>query len=147
MSINDDMERLTVAAHNTITHWSDIGVRGYLKEHPDYALHDLALIEDMIRTVRAKAEAEKAEWGELNGDAHQDFEDQVADYRAHSCDCDYCYQQESAPVPEYVPGLIEDLFVPPTEERTQAPCTTCGRLQWNAAGDDRCHDCRKARNQ
>lgn len=144
MSINDDMERLTVAAQNTILHWSDLGVRGHLKEHPDFVEHSLTLIEEAVARVRAAIKEERPDCGHVaDGEPERDFDDQVADYRAHSCDCDYCYQQESAPIPEH----IDELFTPPTEGRELAPCATCGRPQWNAAGDPRCHDCRKARNQ
>lgn len=137
---NDHMELLTVAAQNTITHWSDTRVRGHLKEHPDYVLHDLALIEDMVRTVRAMAEGERSGWGELQADPHEDFEDQVDDYRAHSCNCDYCFQQE-VPDPD---EFIYEPFTAPEPARVLTPCVGCGRPQWNAEGSPRCHDCRKS---
>ncbi|WP_433701814.1 hypothetical protein [Nocardiopsis sp. CA-288880] len=138
---SQQMERLTIAAQNTITHWSDLEVRGHLKEHPGYVLHDLDLIEDMIRTVRKAAEAETAQWGALAGDPHQEFEDQVTDYRNHTCTCDYCYQQE--PDPDLDPDYLYEPFSTPTPAHTKTPCAKCGKPQWNADGDASCHDCRR----
>jgi hypothetical protein len=90
--VDDHMDRLSVAADALITAWSDIQIRGHLKEHPDLVLHDLDLIAAMVRKVRAKAKKEKAGWGELKADPHEDFEDRLAYYQAHTCDCDHCYK-------------------------------------------------------
>lgn len=137
MSVDDHMDRLTVAHHAIITAWTDIETRGYLKEHPDLILHDLNLLEAALREVRAAAEQEKPGWGELQADPHEDFEERVADYQAHSCDCDHCFHQGADPVP----GFIDEVITPALKHE-KTPCVRCRRPQWNADGNPHCHDCR-----
>lgn len=120
---SQQMDRLTIAAHNTITHWSDTQVRGYLKEHPSYVLHGLALIEDIVRTVRAAAETEKTSWGELAGDPHQDFEDQVTDYRNHTCNCPNCWQGRSDAIDYSLPIVTVARRNPTPEDYAKAAST------------------------
>lgn len=140
MNTTEQMERLTIAAQNLITHWSDLQVRGHLKEHPDYVEHSLALIEQAAATVRAAIKEERPDCGNVAfEEPHRDFEDQVATYRAHSCDCDYCYRQEADP--DLDPDYLYEPVVP-EPVRSLAPCAGCGRPQWNADGSPRCHDCR-----
>ena len=120
MSVDDHMDRLTVAHHAITTAWTDIQTRGYLKEHPDLILHDLDLIEAALREVRAAAEQEKPGWGELQADPHEDFEERVADYQAHSCDCDYCYQAQTPQVDHSLPVLTKAAHKPTPEDYAKA---------------------------
>ena len=132
--VNEQMERLTVAAQNTVTHWSDLEVRGHLKEHPDFVEHSLTLIEDVTRTVRAAIKKERPACGNVaSGEPSRDFEDQVATYRAHTCDCDHCYQQEPITGPEH----IYESFTSPAPH-PEAAVNTC-RLTINYHRDtDQC---------
>ncbi|MFJ9558240.1 hypothetical protein ACIRPH_30920 [Nocardiopsis sp. NPDC101807] len=114
--ISQQMDRLTIAAQNTITHWSDLEVRGHLKEHPDFVEHSLTLIEDMTRTVRAAIQKERPDCGNVaSGEPARDFDDQVNTYRGHSCTCDYCYQQE--PDPDLDPDYLYEAFSTPAAEQ------------------------------
>lgn len=86
----DDYIRHRVAADALIAHYDDATTRGYLKEHPDYVLHDLHLIEHMLMRIRHTAEAEQDQWGQLDDDAHADFTDRVAEFAEHTCTCQHC---------------------------------------------------------
>jgi hypothetical protein len=68
--IDDLIDSLTVAASNLITDWSDIIVRGYLKDHPNDVAYCLGLVADMLDVVRAAVSREQADskWGPRNGD-------------------------------------------------------------------------------
>jgi hypothetical protein len=91
--IDQQMCGLTVAAGHLITDWSDVRVRGYLKEHPDLVEHRLKLLEAALATVRSQVEAERAagSWGgPLDEPLERDFRDSVRDFVAHSCDCEWC---------------------------------------------------------
>jgi hypothetical protein len=62
------MDCLTVAALGAITDYSDVTLRGYLKDHPEWVNYRQDVLAWMIATVRAQAEAEiaagswKREW-------------------------------------------------------------------------------------
>jgi len=123
--VSQQMERLTVAAQNVITHWSDTQVRGHLKEHPDFVEHSLTLIEDTARTVRAAVKKERPDCGNVaSGEPEKDFDNQVDAYRAHTCDCDYCYQQEAEPVAE---PIFESFGAPAPEWELGQPYAGCSR--------------------
>ncbi|MEU6397834.1 hypothetical protein ABZ867_12740 [Streptomyces cinnamoneus] len=83
---------LTVAAHQLITDWSDVRVRGYLKEHPDIVEFRLTLLEEALAAVRKAVETERADnrWGGPLEDADADFNTEAMDFIEHSCDCEWC---------------------------------------------------------
>lgn len=91
-TINDRMFSLQIAASGAITDYSDVAVRGYLKEHPDLVVHRLGLLADMIEQVRVAVIRERSagQWGALAADPAEEHAAESAEYAAHSCDCDFC---------------------------------------------------------
>lgn len=99
-AIGQAMNCLAVAASGAITDYSDILVRGYLKEDPAAVVYRLDLLSNAIATVRAVADRETASgaWGPPGaqlgppgGAHHQD----VAEYAAHTCNCQWCLHGEA----------------------------------------------------
>jgi hypothetical protein len=89
------VECLTIAAQGAIQDFTDVRIRGYLKEDPASVLYRLALLVPVLAVVRAAAQREAAsgEWGdpaEQLGSPRQNHHEQVDLYRAHSCDCEWC---------------------------------------------------------
>ena len=89
------MDCLTVAALGAITDYSDVTVRGYLKDHPEWVIYRLDVLAWMIATVRAQAEAETAAgtWGPRAGELgtpEEGHHEEVAAYAAHTCNCEWC---------------------------------------------------------
>lgn len=98
----ETMDSLTVAADGIITDYSDLWVRGYLKEHPVSALYRVSALEDVIQLVRARAELElqSGEWdGSLPFDADDDHQALVTQFTAHTCNCDWCRHAVADPDP------------------------------------------------
>ena len=91
-TINERMFSLQIAASGAITDYSDVAVRGYLKEHPDLIVHRLDLLADMIEQVRTAVIRERnaGQWGALAADPAAEHAVETAEYAKHSCDCDYC---------------------------------------------------------
>ncbi|MFJ4637536.1 hypothetical protein ACIP69_18165 [Streptomyces hygroscopicus] len=91
-TINERMASLQIAASGAITDYSDVAVRGYLKEHPDFVVHRLDLLAEMIEQVRTAVIRERnaGQWGTLAADPAEEHAAETADYSAHSCDCDFC---------------------------------------------------------
>ncbi|MFF1341089.1 hypothetical protein ACFVYT_24750 [Streptomyces sp. NPDC058290] len=98
--IDVHMHDLTAAAHALITDWSDVQVRGCLKEHPDIVDYRLAMVEKALREIRTKVEAERAAnlWGGRVLDPETDFNTAAMDYAEHSCNCEWCLCCEPAGV-------------------------------------------------
>ncbi|MBB4931411.1 hypothetical protein F4561_002231 [Lipingzhangella halophila] len=98
--INDEMDALAVAAHGAITDFSDVNVRGYLKEHPDLVEHRLDLLTDMVDHVRATISQERAagQWAQLPECPRADHIDQAAEYAEHTCCCPYCFHGGDNPL-------------------------------------------------
>jgi hypothetical protein len=106
-TVDQDQYCLTVAASGAITDLSDIIVRGYLKEHPAGVLYRLSLLEDMIQVVRARAEREleSGDWDATTpSDPADDHHEQVAEYAAHTCDCEWCLSPGGGPERDEEPG-------------------------------------------
>ena len=90
-----DVECLTIAAQDAVQDFTDIRIRGYLKEDPASVLYRLALLSPVLAVVRAAAhrESSSGEWGdpaEQLGSPQQNHHEQVDLYRAHSCNCEWC---------------------------------------------------------
>lgn len=102
--INRQMERLTVAAHATITDYADTRVRGHLREHPDLVAHRLDELTNMIQTVRETVERERAtgQWEALDTAPAAQLDNETAEYGNHVCDCPHCLRaaggEDPAPV-------------------------------------------------
>jgi hypothetical protein len=96
-SVDCGMFCLTVAAHGAIVDWSDLKVRGYLKEHPALTAYRLDALELMIARVREALSAEEIRWRRdqvANGwtppDPDAEHHQQVAEFAAHAGCCPYC---------------------------------------------------------
>jgi hypothetical protein len=90
-----DVECLTIAAQGAVQDFTDVRIRGYLKEDPASVLYRLALLVPVLAVVRAAAhrEAASGEWGDPAdqlGSPQQNHRDQVDLYRARSCNCEWC---------------------------------------------------------
>lgn len=92
--INNRMLELSAAASDAITHWSDVRVRGYLKEHPDLVEQSVDRLEHMLAVVRHRIAVERARdlWnGPLpDGVAVDHFAEMATAFAEHSCDCEWC---------------------------------------------------------
>jgi hypothetical protein len=95
--VDTDMLVLTVAAYGAITDYSDVMVRGALKEHPALVLHQLDLLAGMIATVRRQAVAEEIAWRReevANGwpppDPAGEHAAEVAVFTQHKGCCEWC---------------------------------------------------------
>lgn len=93
MSIDAELDRLTVAMHQLTETYGDVRVTGRIKEHPDRIDNALDLVSLVVEEVRAVVERERIEVEfplvpEEVTDREQ--EDQVRKFAAHSCDCDWC---------------------------------------------------------
>lgn len=93
MSIDNDLDYLTVATKALVTHFGDVAVRGYIKEHPDSIDHVLDIVSAAVEKVRAAVAADRATGTfpplpreEVIGE-HVDM---VVEYAEHSCDCEFC---------------------------------------------------------
>ncbi len=91
-SINLQMDSLHIAATGLIGDFGDISVRGSLKDHPDTVAHRLALVAEMLATVQAAVDAERAngQWPALQSDPESAHQEDVAFYSEHECDCEHC---------------------------------------------------------
>lgn len=98
--VNNKMLELSAAASGAITHWSDVRVRGYLKEHPDIVEQSVTRLERMLAEVRNRIAVERARdlWnGPLpEGAAAEHFTECVTAFVEHSCNCDWCLCREPA---------------------------------------------------
>lgn len=133
---NELMDRLTVAASDAISDFADCRDRGYLKEHPDAVLVRLAVLTDMIGTVRAVAARELAagKWGNLAADpeAHRTLIDAGIEYGNHTCNCDYCLHG----------SIVRD---EPTSNREPCSDPACNQPHHiGLCSDDDCLGCRWA---
>lgn len=86
---------LTVAASGVITDYTDVMVRGYLKEHTDFVTFRLDILQAVINAVRTQAAAEQLEWRRSDvstgpPDPDREHHEQVAEYADHSCNCEWC---------------------------------------------------------
>ncbi|MFD4740576.1 hypothetical protein ACFWNQ_24910 [Streptomyces virginiae] len=101
---NRHMLDLTAAAHTAITDWSDIRVRGYLKEHPDLVEQNVTRLEDMLATIRQRIAAERADnlWGGPlpEGAATQQYAEGTQEFAKHRCNCGWCLRAEPADIDE-----------------------------------------------
>lgn len=97
---NNTMLSLQVAAARAIEDWSDIRVRGYLKEHPDAVAHRVELLAEMVEELRA-AVAQDRQAGQcppLGDAAAEEHMDEVAEFAAHTCGCGYCLAGSLGPL-------------------------------------------------
>jgi hypothetical protein len=108
--IDQAQDCLTVAASGMITDYSDVRVRGYLKEHPAFVAYRLGLLEHAIAAVRRQAAAEEMKWGpdeappapaEIDAEHHE----LVAEFAAHSCNCEWCLHGGGGPAADPDDGL------------------------------------------
>lgn len=93
MSINAELDRLTVAMHQLAETYGDVSVAGRIKEHPDRIDNALDLVSLVVEEIRAAVERERMEVEfPLVPEEQTDREqaEQVAKFAAHSCDCDWC---------------------------------------------------------
>lgn len=90
--INTQLDSLTVAAGRLIEDYSDVVVRGCLKEHPGYIAHRLDLVTAMAAQVRAAVAKEmtKNPWPPVESEAVADHQEETARYARHSCGCPFC---------------------------------------------------------
>ncbi|MCX5176758.1 hypothetical protein [Streptomyces virginiae] len=122
--VNSRMLDYTAAAGAAITDWSDVRVRGYLKEHPDIVEESVARLEGMLAEVRAQIAVERADnrWGGPlpEGAAVEDFIERAIDYAEHSCDCEWCLCCEPA-------GFGDEpiVLMTITASDMAGPCPTC----------------------
>ncbi|MFK0222168.1 hypothetical protein ACIQWN_28760 [Streptomyces vinaceus] len=93
------MHDLTVAAHQLITDWSDVQVRGHLVWHPDLVAYRLELLENALAEIRKAVETERADdqYAPL-ADCDADFNTEAMDFVEHSCNCEWCLCCEPAGV-------------------------------------------------
>lgn len=98
--VNNKMLELTAAAHTAITDWSDIRVRGYLKDHPDIVEQSVTRLERMLAGLRAQIAVERADnrWGGPlpDGAAAEQYDEGVREFAEHRCNCDWCLRAEPA---------------------------------------------------
>lgn len=93
MSINDELNRLTVAMHQLSETYGDIRQAGHIKDHPDRIDNALDLISLVVDEVRAVVERERTEVEYPLVPEEQtarEQQDQVRKFAAHRCDCDWC---------------------------------------------------------
>jgi hypothetical protein len=95
-TVDQAQDCLTVAASGAITDYTDVLVRGYLKEHPANVIYRLDLLTTMLAAVRERAHEEIAagSWGpdseQVGLDPDRDHHEMVAEYREHTCNCEWC---------------------------------------------------------
>ncbi len=96
-TVNEAMCSLTAAASGAITDYSDVMVRGYLKEHPAVVAHRLDLLAQMIAVVRGRVRAEELSWrrddvahGFPLPDPAAIHAEWVAEFTSHDGCCPWC---------------------------------------------------------
>ena len=96
-TVSQAMCSLTAAASGAITDYSDVMVRGYLKEHPDIVAHRLDLLAQMIAVIRRRVLVEEVSWRRAdvaNGFALPDpaavHAESVAEFVSHDGCCAWC---------------------------------------------------------
>lgn len=102
VSIDDTIRCLEVAASSAITDYADVLVRGYLKEHPALVAYRLDLLADVIEVVRASVARETANgrWEGCDPFSPADEHHQaVAEFAAHTCNCEWCRCGQGGPDP------------------------------------------------
>lgn len=74
--------------------WSDVLVRGYLKEHPGIVAHRPDLLEALVETVRESVDQkrESANYVPQQANPADDHKAAVMEYTEHTCNCEYCLQ-------------------------------------------------------
>jgi len=98
--INETLDMLTatrdcftVAASCVMTDYGDVLVRGYLKQHPAVVAYRLDVLADVMQVVRNQVARELAQ-DDLPScdpaDAANDHHEEVAEYAAHTCNCEWC---------------------------------------------------------
>jgi len=90
--VNAQLDSLTVAAGRLVEDYSDVVVRGCLKEHPGYIAQRLNLVTAMAAQVRAAVAKEmtKNPWPSVESEAVADHQEETARYTRHSCGCPFC---------------------------------------------------------
>ena len=90
--VDAQLDSLTVAAGRLVEDYSNVVVRGYLKDHPGYTAHRLDLVTAMADQVRAAVAKEMAKdpWPSVESEAAAEHQEQVSEFARHSCGCLHC---------------------------------------------------------